>query len=215
MLRINRGKLPEEFLRGCGLLDWEISLSRLYDPGLSRREVSGLLRDIVDSRIGKNFCSAFISYSRRDQDFARRLHRDLQAKGVRCWLDEKEILPGDDIDRAIAHGINAWDYVILCCSRNALTSWWVDDELNHVFAKEKRLSKGSDHTRCVIPLTLDNYVFEEWNHHYKNRVTRLNVADFRDWTNDDSYEEQFDRIVKKLRADAGGREPDPQPKFGQ
>lgn len=29
------------------------------------------------------------------KNFARRLYVDLQAKGVRCWLDEKGVSPGD------------------------------------------------------------------------------------------------------------------------
>jgi hypothetical protein len=30
--------------------------------------------------------SCFISYSAKDQEFAERLHADLQNKGVRCWF---------------------------------------------------------------------------------------------------------------------------------
>jgi TIR domain len=30
--------------------------------------------------------SCFISYSSKDQDFAERLHADLQNMGVRCWF---------------------------------------------------------------------------------------------------------------------------------
>jgi hypothetical protein len=30
--------------------------------------------------------SCFISYSTKDQEFAERLHADLQNKGVRCWF---------------------------------------------------------------------------------------------------------------------------------
>jgi hypothetical protein len=31
---------------------------------------------------------------REDKLFARRLHDTLQGRGIRCWLDEKQMLPG-------------------------------------------------------------------------------------------------------------------------
>ncbi len=43
------------------------------------------------------FYSCFVSYSHADKSFARRLYDTLQGRGIRCWLDEHELLPGDDI----------------------------------------------------------------------------------------------------------------------
>ena len=66
---------------------------------------------------------AFISYSHADQSFARRLHDTLQGHGVRCWLDEKQLLPGHDLYDEVDRGIRLWDKVLVCCSNNSLTSW--------------------------------------------------------------------------------------------
>jgi len=60
------------------------------------------------------FYSCFISYSHEDKPFARRLHDTLQGQGIRCWLDEKQILPGDDIYEHVDRGIRLWDKVLLC-----------------------------------------------------------------------------------------------------
>ena len=65
------------------------------------------------------FYSCFISYSHEDKLFARRLHGALQGRGVRCWLDEKQMLPGDDIYEEVDRGIRLWDKVLLCCSRHS------------------------------------------------------------------------------------------------
>jgi len=46
--------------------------------------------------------------------------------------------------------------VILCCSETALKSWWVDKEFEIMVAK-----KEDYHARLLIPLALDNYLFEK------------------------------------------------------
>ena len=43
------------------------------------------------------FYSCFISYSHVDKSFARRVHTLCKAGGIRCWLAEKQSLPGDDV----------------------------------------------------------------------------------------------------------------------
>jgi hypothetical protein len=69
------------------------------------------------------FYSVFISYSHEDKSFARRLYNELQGHGIRCWLDEHQLLPGDDIYEQVDHGIRLWDKILLCCSKHSLTSW--------------------------------------------------------------------------------------------
>ena len=48
-------------------------------------------------------------YAHEDKLFARRLHDALQGRGVRCWLDEKQMLPGDDIYEQVDRGIRLWE----------------------------------------------------------------------------------------------------------
>jgi hypothetical protein len=73
------GQLPINFLRGCGLPEQFIT----YLPSLLDQPIQ--------------FFSCFISYSHKDKAFARRLHDTLQGRGIRCWLDEKQLRPGDDV----------------------------------------------------------------------------------------------------------------------
>ena len=51
--------------------------------------------DLLDEAI--QFYSCFISCGHADKSFAGRLHDGLQRPGIRCWLDEHQMLPGDDI----------------------------------------------------------------------------------------------------------------------
>jgi hypothetical protein len=69
-----------------------------------------------------DYYSCFISYSHADKSFATRLHDALQGQGIRCWLDEHQILPGDDLHEVIDRGIGLWDKGLLCASTASLTS---------------------------------------------------------------------------------------------
>jgi TIR domain len=162
---------------------------------------------------GIQFFSCFISYSSLDKPFAVRLHDALQSKGIRCWLDEKQLLPGDDISRELERGIHLWDKFLLCASKNSLTSWWVEDEIKTTLEKEKTLEKERGKpVRKLIPLNLDGYIqTEEWDFGVlRQRIKSRIAADFRDWENSTSnFDKQVDRVIKALRADEGAREHPP------
>ena len=200
-LRLSEGKLPDEFLKGCGLADWEIEAARLYDPHLSASDRGDIIYKI-DALLRDNpiqFYSCFISYSHADKDFARRLHDELQNRGIRCWLDEKQLLPGDEIHEEVDRAIRLRDKVLLCCSETSLSSWWVDREIKAAIAKERRShAKDGKKKLALIPLNLDGYMFEWDGSHAITLQDRL-VADFTDWEQDDAkFEEQFERVVLAL-----------------
>ena len=108
--------------------------------------------------------------------------------------------------------IRLWDKLLLCASKNSLTSWWVDNEIITAFEKENELTKqqGSK-VRVLILLNLDDYLFSgQWKSGKATEVKSRVAADFTGWETDNQmFEDSFDRLVKSLQAETEGREPPP------
>ncbi|MEM6485563.1 MAG: toll/interleukin-1 receptor domain-containing protein [Pseudomonadota bacterium] len=103
-LHYSGGEIPTAFLEGCRVPDSLIAYSTTL-------RAEGVEAD-------NDFYLCFVSYSHVDKAFAHRFHAELHARGIRCWLDEHELLPGDDIYKGVDRGIRLWDKVILRASKN-------------------------------------------------------------------------------------------------
>lgn len=181
---MSSGRVPDAFLRGAGVLDDFIAYARKLRDG------------------APGYHSCFISYSHVEKTFAHKLHDALRAKGIPCYLDEPQLLPGQDIYDELERAIRLRDKVLLCCSKDSLTSWWVDAEISAAFNKEQRLWKQRGRkTLVLIPLDLDGYMFSpEWRSGKAPAIRSRLAADFREW-DDRKFEEQLDRLVLALKAD--------------
>jgi hypothetical protein len=171
-------------------------------------------RSLASSPI--EFYSCFISYSHADNVFASRLHAALEDRGIRCWLDEKQLAPGDDIYEEVDRGIRLWDKVLLCCSRASLSSWWVDNEIGIALEKEQQLAKErGGRVRAIVPLNLDGHMFSaDWKSGYSAQLRRRLAADFTDWSRDGGvFETELQNLIRSLRADERAREQPPHPKL--
>ena len=66
----------------------------------------------------------FISYSKKDSDFAHKLADDLAAAGFNIWID-RSLQVGEDWEDTIESQIRGANEVIVILSPNAVSSKWV------------------------------------------------------------------------------------------
>jgi hypothetical protein len=174
----SKGNIPEVFLRGCGVPENFIT----YMRSLTAEPIQ--------------FYSCFISYSSKDQEFAERLHADLQAKGVRVWFAPHDLPMGAKIRPTIDESIRVYDKLLLVLSKHSVSSQWVEQEVETALARERE----PEGKTVLFPIRIDDSVMEiksGWPALLKN--TR-NVGDFTNWKGHDSYRKAFDRLLRDLKA---------------
>src|SRR5688500_6228303 len=81
----------------------------------------------------------FISYSRKDIAFARKLAGDLEKAGYDVWWDLTDLRGGDDWPRVIPAAIESSQYVIVVLSPNSAVSDWVEKEYTQALGLRKKI----------------------------------------------------------------------------
>ncbi len=80
----------------------------------------------------------FISYSRKDSDFARRLNEQLQINGKTTWFDQESISEGVNFEKEIFNGIAAADNFVFVVSPDSIESEYCEREVNYAAQLNKR-----------------------------------------------------------------------------
>lgn len=119
----------------------------------------------------------FISYSKKDSDFALKLAEDLQEAGFKIWID-RTIGGGDKWRETIEKNLKAAEEVIIVVSPNSMASEWVKHEGSAAYAWEKQLIPILIEPVESLPPWLEDY---QW-------------IDFVD----QSYETAFEALVEDL-----------------
>ncbi len=208
----SEGNISQEFLKGVGLSDWEIETINLYKLRLTPDQITDIAYKVVELKNDSPILlfPVFLSHSGEDKVFARKLFDGLQKRNVRCWLDEKETKPGDRIIRIIDQAIKHYDKLLLICSEKSLTSWWVERELERILLKEKEYNKGKkeeDKVNLIIPITIDDYIFKEWDSPWKVEVKRYIIGDFRTWKDNENFQKSLDQLVDGLKVNPSNFKP--------
>lgn len=81
----------------------------------------------------------FISYSRTDSDFARKLNDTLQIQGKTTWFDQESIASGVDFQQEIYRGIDSANNFLFIISPNSVNSPYCADEVEYAMNLNKRI----------------------------------------------------------------------------
>jgi hypothetical protein len=90
----------------------------------------------------------FLCHAGEDKEsIAVPLFSHLDKRGIRCWIDQGEVLWGDSITQKVNEGISRSRFVIVALTANSVNKRWPMRELNSAFSMEIESGK----TR-VLPL---------------------------------------------------------------
>jgi hypothetical protein len=176
----SNGKIPEVFLRRCGIPEDFIHFIRSF----TAKPIE--------------FYSCFISYSANDEHFVRRLYNDLRSEGVRCWLAPEDLRIGERFHVRIDESIRLFDKLLVVLSKNSVSSQWVEKEVETAFEKEREQKNT-----VLFPVRLDDAVLAAKTGWAADIRKSRHVGDFREWKNHDSYRKAFERLMRDLKAEAG------------
>jgi hypothetical protein len=180
-------KIPEAFLRGCGVPHALITY----------------LTSLIGSLSPIQFYYCFIIYSTKDDEFAKRLYSKMRDEGFRVWLAPEGVQWGKPHHEQIDDAINMYDKLLLVLSPNSMTSKWVKTEI-----RKARSALGA-RRRKLFPIRLVNFeTVRDWECFDADRGNDLGVEireyfipDFSNWKNHDSFEGAFVRLLNDLKAE--------------
>ncbi len=181
---VQSNDIPLSFLRGCGLPDFIIE------------NISTLKGEAII------FYSCFLSYSSNDEEFAKRLHADLQNKGIRCWFAPEDMKGGRKSYDQINEAIRVHDKLLLILSIDSMNSSWVQTEIRKAIKLEKRENKQMIFPISVVPhKNIENWeVFDsDLGTDLAAEIRTYHILDFSNWKNHDSYKRTFERLVSDLK----------------
>ena len=194
------GPVPDAFLRGCGLSNWQIEETKLFQQNLTNAQINDIIHRIYDLRTAGPIqsYSCFISYSDRDETFATQLYDQLQKAGVRCWFAPEELKTGGKFNGTMDQSIQIHDKLLLILSENSIHSSWVKKEVHKSVEKENEIKRP-----VLFPIYLDDSVMDVLKGWPAMNHLTSHSGDFTKWRSrsEDHFEESFKRLLKDLQTE--------------
>ena len=182
------GKIPEVFLRGCGVPDDFITFIPSH----------------FDIQQAIQFYSCFISYSTKDDEFARRLYSRMRDEKLRVWFAPEDIRGGQKLQEQIERAIQLHDRLLIVLSNESMQSDWVITEIQR--ARETEIKENR---RKLFPITIVDFEkVKAWNRFdadtgrdLAKEVREYYIPDFSNWKDHDAFSKAFARLLRDLRAE--------------
>jgi TPR repeat protein len=115
---------------------------------------------------------AFVSYSRLDSPAVLQIVQDLRARHINVWMDQSDILPGQDWDDALVAAMNVCPRFLLFLTPNALASEHVKHELRYAQSKKKVIIPVML-VSCEMPFGLNRKHYANFTRDYQTGLAQL------------------------------------------
>lgn len=135
--------------------------------------------------------SVFISHSSFDKFFVRKLAAQLEANGVKVWLDEAELNVGDSLTRKIGDAVRETRIFCVVLSHNSVGSSWVEKELQIAYGKEIEEKRT-----VILPILLEKVEIPAF---LRDKV-------YADFTSSEKYAGSFEKLLKAIGVHIGSKE---------
>ena len=191
----SHGKIPEVFLRGCGLTPWQVLVARLHDPDLTPDEIVDLQYEIFKLRTGNpmQVRPVFLSYSHNDHQFVDQLQQAFYDAGINVWRDIHDAPAGpleEIVDDAMKNRL-----VVFVLSSASTDSDWVEHETR----RARAIAKEQDR-HVLSPIAIDDsWKTCKWPERLRSQVEEYNILDFSGWRDEEFFDEQFKRLAAGIR----------------
>ncbi len=119
----------------------------------------------------------FISYSRKDIDFAKKLAGDLEKAGYDVWWDITDLRGGDDWVKTLPAAIQESQSFIIVLTPNSVNSEWVQKEYTQALTLHKKIVPIM-FEMCDVPFALNtinyvNFMGGKYEDSFKNLLSAL------------------------------------------
>lgn len=183
----SHGNIPDQFLRDAGVPEEIIDIARSLRTGPAIQ-----------------WHSCFISYSTKDEEFARRLHARMREAGLRVWFAPEDVKGGEKLHEQLFEAIQLYDKLLLVLSENSIQSEWVMTETRKAREVEKK-----ENRRKLFPIRLVDFdTLRNWTCFDADTAKDLAVEvreyfipDFSNWKHHDAFESAFAKLLKDLKAE--------------
>jgi uncharacterized protein YjbI with pentapeptide repeats len=179
------GRLPEAFLRGCGV----------PEPLVVAQEW------LTGARLPPHHAAYAVCASAADQPFAERLVARMRARQLRVWHaaeDARGDLPTDQIDPLV----HVFDHVVLVVSEDSMRSGWIGPEVRRALRAEQIQRRP-----VLVPVRLvSQEALEQWarvDETGRDLAATLRaylMPDFSRWHDPALFEAAFAQLLQSLRA---------------
>lgn len=153
---------------------------------ISHDRVDCQFKQTITRKLPKS--TLFISHSSLDKQFTRKLVEELSKdESLKLWIDEKEILAGDDIQKTITSNLHNSDYFLIVISEDSTKSSWINFEISQFM--------GFAEGKNIIPIVISKgHRFPE---PINNLIIRLKYLDFTDESKWQTNIQELKQTIKR------------------